>query len=701
MRLIFALSVLLVAPAAEAGATQPVPEVPPAPLKSPSETELDALIAEAGGRNPQAADKAARKLVALGPVAVPALAQGLWADATTRRTCVLLLGTIGADARAAAPSLIRLLADEAPEVRYTAARALGSVGAHAAAPALAKLLDDKAPQVRLVAAEALIALGADAGSVIPALTKALKSDQPEEAHAAAKLFAELGPEAAPAVPALNDRLAGADPLLTALVCDALARIGPAAKDALPALKAKLNEDTNLALYRASAALALWRVSRDPNALSLLRDALAGPKGRVLPHPPLWRIDQSKETVDALARELKSDDPAKALAAARVLGARSKEALPALPALPALLKLLKAEDPSVQLDAALMLGEFGPDAKEGLDLLQRIAEGKARGASVPAAVAVYRIAPSAKAARVLTDYLEDKTLGIEAAEALKELRPANQAVALELVAALDGPDEYVQLASAVALWRIEKNARALPAATKLLRSNDPQVRATAATDLGAEFGPDAKPAVPDLAKRLFDPFAAVRSASAEALGRVGPDAKAAVRPLLALLDGDEPGFVHSAACEALGLIRPEDKDAVVATLKAKLKSSDALVRAHAALALLRVAGDKSGAQEVETGLTWRTHPVRITAAEAAWLANKDARTVPLLIRALEESNLEGTGSENERYMAARALGRVGADAKDAVPELTKLVNHRDHALATAARTALKAIDPAAAAKAGVK
>lgn len=695
MRPIFALSVLLLAPAAGASAAQPVPEVPPAQLKSPSETELDALIAEAGGRNPQTAAKASQKLVALGPVAVPALTQGLWADATIRRTCVLTLTMIGADARSAAPSLIRLLADESPEVKYTAARALGSVGTDAAVPALAKLLDDKTPQVRLVAAEALIALGADAGAVLPALTKALKSEQPEEAHAAAKLLGELGPEAAGAVPALNDQLAGADPLLTALVCEALGRIGPAAKDALPALKAKLNEDKNPALYRASAALALWRVSRDPDAASLLRDALAGPKGRVLPYSPLWRIDQSKETADALAKELKGDDPAKALAAARVLGARSKETLPAL------LKLLKAEDPSVQLDAALMLGEFGPDAKEGLDLLQRIAESKSPGASVPAAVAVYRIAPSAKAARVLTDYLEDKNLGIEAAEALKELRPANQAVALELVAALDGPDENVRLASAVALWRIDKNARALPAVTKLLRSNDPLVRGTAATDLGGEFGPDAKAAVPDLVKRLFDPFAAVRSASAEALGRVGPDAKAAVKPLLALLDGDEPGFVHSAACEALGLIRPEDKDEVVAALKAKLKSPDALVRAHAALALLRVAGDKSGAQEVEAGLTWRTHHARITSAEAAWLVNKDARVVPLLIRALEESNLEGTGGENERYMAARALGRIGADAKDAVPELLKLAEHRDYAVAAAARTALKAIDPAAAAKAGVK
>src|SRR4051794_15403242 len=115
----------------------------PVPLKSPTETELDALVADATGRNPQAAAKAAQKLVALGPIAVPALTQGLWADATTRRTCLQFLGAIGADARPAAPSLVQLLADENPEVRAGAARVLAAVGAHQAVPALAKLLEDK------------------------------------------------------------------------------------------------------------------------------------------------------------------------------------------------------------------------------------------------------------------------------------------------------------------------------------------------------------------------------------------------------------------------------------------------------------------------------------------------------------------------------------------------------------------------------
>ena len=120
-----------------------------------------------------------------------------------------------------------------------------------------------------------------------------------------------------------------------------------------------------------------------------------------------------------------------------------------------------------------------------------------------------------------------------------------------------------------------------------------------------------------------------------------------------------------------------------------------------MALALAANDKSGQEEAAHGLANRSHSVRITAAEALWQINKDDRAVALLVRALEESNLSGIESENERDTAARALGRIGAGAKGAVPELLKLIGARDESLATTARTALKLIDPDAAKKAGVK
>ncbi|MBY0459410.1 MAG: hypothetical protein K2V38_18960, partial [Gemmataceae bacterium] len=163
------------------------------------------------------------------------------------------------------------------------------------------------------------------------------------------------------------------------------------------------------------------------------------------------------------------------------------------------------------------------------------------------------------------------------------------------------------------------------------------------------------------------------------------------------DEDEPAAVQAAACAALGLILPADRDETAAVLRKKLTHPDALVRARAALALFRVAEDKGGLKEAVAGLGSRSLAVRVTAAETVWRINKDANAVALLVRLLEEENLEGDTGEGGRRLLAEALGRIGSSAKDAVPELTKLIANRDYLLATAARAALKSVDPEAAKK----
>ena len=716
MRAIISLLFLAVAvaavPAAQPPAGQPMQPMP-APAKVPiSDADIEALFAKVLERDPKAAPEALAKLVELGPAAVPALTQNLWSDAaTTRRTAASVLGDIGADARAAVPSIARLLNDDSNEVRLAAARALGSIGAHSAIPALTKALKDGSAAIRLTAAEALIWLGADAEAILPVLTKSAKAQQAEEKLFAVRLLGELGPEAAPAVITLQEEFSTGDAFTKARIAEALGRVGPEAKNAMPGLAEKVKDDPNGPLFRVPAALALWRVTRDPLAVEMLRASLEGKKTlRPLPHGALWRLDRSDETVKALAEQLKSKDPLDVALAVEVLGGKAKEVVPQfVKPLADLANLFKGMPPPAGFDegqaaeaarrAMTVLGQIGPEAKAALEPLGVLVKMK-NPLSFPAAVAVYQIDPKPENALAVAAFLEDKDHRVRAAEALRQLRPTGQAVAIELNFALESADEEVRLNAAVALWRIEKKA-GLKTITKLLHSADARMRERAAADIGFEFGPDAKPAVPDLTKRLFDARTGVRSAAAEALGRVGPSARDAAPALITLLEGDEPAFVQSAACEALGRIEPTDKDAAVAALKHKLVHPAPLVRAHAALALVLVADNKAGQEEAVRGLTHRTHHVRITAAEALYRINKDGRAVPLLVRALEEANLSGAEGENERYMAARALGRIGNDAKIAVSELLKLIDHRDDALATAARTALKQIDPEAAKKAGVK
>ena len=363
---------------------------------------------------------------------------------------------------------------------------------------------------------------------------------------------------------------------------------------------------------------------------------------------LWRIDSGKEAQAALTELLKSEKPEIAIAAAGVLGEKAKDAIPLLG------KMLAHKEPNVRARAVVALSRLGTAAKEVAEQLRGAMKDDSPQIAFWAAVAVCRLDPKPDAVAAVAGYLSDPnpSMRLDAVEVIASLGASGKPAAPRLTVALSDNEEQTRLAAALALWRVEPNPTALSFAVERLRSPDPQIRSQAALLLGATFGADAKPAVPELVKRLFDSFSAVRSSAAEALGRIGPAAKDAAPALLTLLDGDEPAFVQSAACEALGLIQPADKDAASAILKKKLEHLDPLTRIHAALALWLIAGDKTGQKEAERALGYRTYHVRITAAETLWRIKQDARVVPLLVRTLEESNLDGTQGENERYMAAR-------------------------------------------------
>ena len=95
------------------------------------------------------------------------------------------LGRHGAEARPAAPALLRALKSPDALVRQQAAVALGQVGAEEAVPALAEALRDPEWAVRRQAAVALGAIGKDAKPAEPALRK-LESDPNKLVRDAAK-----------------------------------------------------------------------------------------------------------------------------------------------------------------------------------------------------------------------------------------------------------------------------------------------------------------------------------------------------------------------------------------------------------------------------------------------------------------------------------------------------------------------------------
>lgn len=90
---------------------------------------------------------------------------------------------------------------------------------------------------------------------------------------------------------------------------------------------------------------------------------------------------------------------------------------------------------------------------------------------------------------------------------------------------------IQQTAADALARI--GSTAVPALIMTLRDPEPFARAQAAQAL-ARMGPNAKQAVPALIDALSDPNIEVRQSAARALGQIGPEASEAVPALIELL-----------------------------------------------------------------------------------------------------------------------------------------------------------------------
>jgi hypothetical protein len=175
-------------------------------------------------------------LGAIGPAAKPAdddiIKTQDDADPAVRGDAAVAIASIGPDAAAAIPSLMKMLADEgAPAARYPAAFALGRIG-RAANPAV----------------EQLRALATSSDEVLStvALWAALKIT-PEDSS----LFDQ-------AIPALRKAVRAEREIVRLEAAVALGEIGAAAASAIPILELVSEEDSSK-LVRAAAAAALAKI----------------------------------------------------------------------------------------------------------------------------------------------------------------------------------------------------------------------------------------------------------------------------------------------------------------------------------------------------------------------------------------------------------------------------------------------------------
>jgi HEAT repeat protein len=253
-------------------------------------------------------------------------------------------------------------------------------------------------------------------------------------------------------------------------------------------------------------------------------------------------------------------------------------------------------------------------------------------------ALKQLGPQAKTAVLgLSDALEDKEplIRIEAARALGAIGPDAKAAIPALVKRLDDKDAVrsegaVWFAAAKALGEI--GPASMPHLMPILEAED-WTRFIPVAEALYRIGPEARQAVPHLLSALKhkSDVEHIRNASIYALGGIGAATEEVVSRLIALVRHDS-FHTQYFACRALGEIGPKAAAATPALIKAATTGVSS-VRRHAARALGRI------------------HPV-------------DDSVVALLVSMLDDK------SYSVRVEAALALGKFGSTAKSALPDLMR-------------------------------
>jgi len=255
------------------------------------------------------------------------------------------LAAIGSNAKAAVPTLMRLLKSDAKFGRAGAAYVLARIGAQNAIPVLKQTINEKGyDSLQMASAWALVTL------------------KPDNAD-----FAEL------AIPHLTNGLTSKRSLARREAADALGRIGSSAKSAVPALAAALKDP--VADVRAEAVVALAEIGSNPTdnvplVARMLNDPAAevryaavfalgtyGPKAQVVAPLLLSKMATSRDRFERTVA---------AWAAVRVApGKKTNKA-----ALPLMVAALQLPNPEGRVAAARTLGIIGVGSKAAIAALKK-------------------------------------------------------------------------------------------------------------------------------------------------------------------------------------------------------------------------------------------------------------------------------------------------------------------------------------------
>ncbi len=376
-----------------------------------------------------------------------------------------------------------------------------------------------------------------------------------------------------------------------------------------------------------------------------------------------------------------------------------------------IKLLKDKDPDRKALGARLLAGLGDNAAPAIpELIAALGDGHvaerdgllfSRTVGQIASLALESIGP--KAVPALADAMltrPEKAIRIAAASTLVELlhKSGQKTLILQVLdrAAAD-PEEAMRRVAVQGLGRMGPMARpALAHLIEIVKGDSSEwVRFEAVTSLGL-IDPKGERVISHIADALKDRSADVSWAAARSLGTLGSLAKSSVPALTAALDDPRehhlpltPDFTGMRAlrcdvADALGRIGIEANAAIPALRKAVAKDRNPEVRVFAAMALSRIDPRDRGAvsaiiRELEDKGEGTAGPAAAIEALAE-LGPRARAAVPVLLRSLAHDE------PSIRSGAAKALAAVGDRA--VIPDLERLLEDKDHLVRDAARASLE-------------
>lgn len=381
--------------------------------------------------------------------------------------------------------------------------------------------------------------------VIEARIRDLKDADLARRKSAALALHSVGDRALPAIPALIEALDDADRQLRQYAASVLQTFGRRAEAAIPAL---------------------WKMAQDDDAYTRQRalDAIM----KIQP--------DSVADIQTLITDLQSTDAPRRRRSAAMLARLHQRSKPALNAL---IVALKDDSADVRAEAVRALAELRKDARPALNaVLVALGDGDAR-VRANAGLALTFIGPGEggeDAVPPLIGALSDAIPAVRssAAWALSRGWPGEERAVQALATALgdrgtNGTDG-AQGHAGNALVDIAKRGHTKIVVTALLefaKSHDGTPRWSAIYALG-KIGPDAHAAVPSLKVWVGDKDTSVASAAATALAKIDSKAAAAVSRLIGLLQDDD-AHSRERAAQGLGSVG-ESASAAVPALIARLE-----------------------------------------------------------------------------------------------------------------------------------